>query len=298
MKIEHIGEFIRIAETMSYKQAAKELFVSQSNLSTHISDMEKELGFTLFDRKSGTHAKLSFAGAIFLGYAQELVSVYEEAVEESLAGAKGPQPLRIGFASFNAELVSKFEAIEGANLQFVMLESDQMPFKALLDDTVDIALVCDFSYTPSVIERAEASGIGYATIGNTPVVIALQADHPLAHKDQVCKADLKGYRILNAFPHLLMWSDTLNNMLGPEVSLKTSLRPLLQDPAELKRCDLGTDLFFGDPTAVANHFEKRDNIVVIDTLTDCVMETGISMAYRLDDFDERYQKILDAFGVN
>lgn len=294
MKIEHIREFIRVTETMSYKQAARELFISQSNLSGHISSMEKDLGFELFERRNGTSVKLSPAGAVFLGYAQELVDLYEEAERASLAKANDRKPLRIGLHAFDGELVSKLRSASGIDLRFTILEHDQISFKALVEETIDIEITCDFSRTQSVVDRVKAHRLAFANIGMAPIVIAMQSDHPLAKRPSLRKADLKDYRILNAYPHLLMWSDAVNNMLGPDVVLKTSLKPLLQDRAELKQGDLGTDLFFDVPAAVSDHFSKRDDIVVVDRLEDCPLETESCMVYRTDDFDERYQQVVEA----
>lgn len=294
MKIEHIREFIRVTETMSYKQAAQELFISQSNLSGHIAGMEKDLGFELFERKNGASVKLSPAGAVFLGHAQELVDLYDEAKRASLAKAKDRKPLRIGLHAFDDEFASKLRSASGIDLHFTILEHDQISFKALADETVDIEVTCDFSHTRSVVERMRAHGLDAAPVGTVPVVIAMQSSHPLAGKRPLRKADLQGYRILNAYPHLLMWSDAVNAMLGPDVSLKTSLKPLLQDRAELKQGDLGTDLFFDVPAAVSDHFSKRDDIVVVDRLEDCTLETESCMVYRVADFDERYRRAIEA----
>lgn len=294
MKIEHIREFIRVTETMNYKQAAQELFISQSNLSGHIAGMEKDLGFELFERKNGASVKLSPAGAVFLGYAQELVDLYEEARRAGMAKSNDRKPLRIGLHTFDAELASKLRATSGVDLLFTILEHDQISLKALVDETIDIQINCDFSHTQSVIDRVKAHRLDFADIGTAPIVIAMQSNHPLAKKRPLRKADLQDYRILNAYPHLLMWSDAVNAMLGPDVTLKTSLKPLLQDRAELKQGDLGTDLFFDVPAAVNDHFSKRDDIVVVDRLEDCALETKSCMVYRLDDFDERYQRVIDA----
>lgn len=294
MKIEHIREFIRVTETMSYKQAAQELFISQSNLSGHIAGMEKDLEFKLFERKNGASVKLSPAGAVFLGYAQELVDLYDDAKRASLAKAGDRKPLRIGLHAFDGEFASELRSTSGIDVHFTILEHDRTSFKALMDKTIDIEITCDFSHTQSAVERMRAHGLDAAPIGTVPVVIAMQSSHPLAKKKSLRKADLQDYRIFNAYPHLLMWSDAVNAMLGPETSLKTSLKPLLQDRAELKQGDLGTDLFFDVPAAVSDHFSKRDDIVVIDRLEDCLLETESCMVYRVADFDERYRDAIEA----
>ena len=50
MTTERLYEFIVLSQTLNYKKAAKQLFLTQSILSRHIMEMEKELGFKLFIR--------------------------------------------------------------------------------------------------------------------------------------------------------------------------------------------------------------------------------------------------------
>lgn len=52
MRIEYLYYFKRLAETLSYTKAAKDLYVAQPTLSVAIKRMEQEYGFALFDRGS------------------------------------------------------------------------------------------------------------------------------------------------------------------------------------------------------------------------------------------------------
>lgn len=62
MNTDRLVEFQTLAQTLHYGQAAEKLYISQSVLSRHIQDMEKELGTKLFQR--GPHGvTLTPAGA-------------------------------------------------------------------------------------------------------------------------------------------------------------------------------------------------------------------------------------------
>ena len=50
MRIEYLYYFKRLAETLSYTKTAKDLYIAQPTLSVAIKRMEKEYGFTLFER--------------------------------------------------------------------------------------------------------------------------------------------------------------------------------------------------------------------------------------------------------
>lgn len=53
MKLEYLEDFVVLAETMNYEQAAFKLYVSQSTLSKHIQSLEEDLGEPLVYHESG-----------------------------------------------------------------------------------------------------------------------------------------------------------------------------------------------------------------------------------------------------
>ena len=79
MNIDHLSEFIYVAETLSFSAAAKRFYVSQSVLSKHIAAMEDELCTKLFVRDSH-HVRLTRSGEAFLEEATAIVNDYERAL--------------------------------------------------------------------------------------------------------------------------------------------------------------------------------------------------------------------------
>lgn len=65
MEIKYLSEFVTLAKTKNYMEAADILYISQSSLSKHIQSIERELGVTLFDR-STRRVKLSADGNLLL----------------------------------------------------------------------------------------------------------------------------------------------------------------------------------------------------------------------------------------
>ena len=50
MRIEHVEEFLDLADTLNFTRTAKRFFVTQPVLSKHIASLEQEIGGKLFDR--------------------------------------------------------------------------------------------------------------------------------------------------------------------------------------------------------------------------------------------------------
>ena len=64
MDIRGIKYFISAAECLNFTRAARECFITQTAMSQHIANMEKELGFQLF-RRNNRNVELTPAGRDF-----------------------------------------------------------------------------------------------------------------------------------------------------------------------------------------------------------------------------------------
>lgn len=77
MELNYLREFVVLAQTCHYQEAAERLFISQPSLSKHIKTMEAELGAELFERTS-RKVELSAFGRAFLPYAQRIAAIQQE----------------------------------------------------------------------------------------------------------------------------------------------------------------------------------------------------------------------------
>ena len=79
--------FRAVAEQLSFRKAAEELYLTQPAVSLQIKALEEDLGIQLFDR-SGVHIQLTEAGVVLLGYAQRTHGLLQEA-EQAIAALSG-----------------------------------------------------------------------------------------------------------------------------------------------------------------------------------------------------------------
>lgn len=79
MSTDYLYEFLILARTLNFSQAAEKLFINQSTLSRHISLLEKELGETLFERNSH-NVSLTDKGRLFVQEASRLQLSYDQMI--------------------------------------------------------------------------------------------------------------------------------------------------------------------------------------------------------------------------
>ena len=95
-----IQYFLKVADCMSFSQAAEALFVSQPSVSRQIKQLEQELGYQLFDRTQRSAVSLTAAGMVFRDAFQGIQEQYHTAqtAARELAAAES-LVLRVGIGS-------------------------------------------------------------------------------------------------------------------------------------------------------------------------------------------------------
>src|SRR4029077_12276092 len=78
MELRHLRYFVGVGEEQHFGRAAKRLFIAQPALSRQIQDLERELGFPLFERLP-RGVKLNAAGKLFLEDARRILREVEKA---------------------------------------------------------------------------------------------------------------------------------------------------------------------------------------------------------------------------
>lgn len=82
MTIEQLRYFYEVAKCLNFSMAARNLYISQPNLTKYIANLEKELGFKLFDR-STHHCRLTDAGEQFMRSTERLFHQLNSHIENT-----------------------------------------------------------------------------------------------------------------------------------------------------------------------------------------------------------------------
>jgi LysR family hca operon transcriptional activator len=97
MELRHVRYFVAVAETLGFRQASKQLHVSQPSLSVQIKQLEDELGVALL-RRSKRRVEITRAGEVFLSAAREILLRLQQASAAALHEENGEVgTIRLGF---------------------------------------------------------------------------------------------------------------------------------------------------------------------------------------------------------
>lgn len=97
--------FKTVADRLSFTKAAGELLITQPAVTRHISELEKQVGVPLFDRRKGNVA-LTVHGRLMLDYANRILAIYDslnDAFAENAGSFAGD--IRIGASTTIAQYV-------------------------------------------------------------------------------------------------------------------------------------------------------------------------------------------------
>ncbi len=196
MRIQTLYEFLVLTTKLNFTETAKGFFISQSVLSDHISNLEKELGTRLFVRDRHS-VRLTEEGRLFKEDAAVLVEDYERALERlDLYHKNISSVLHIGFlmGSFGAFLPVLCERYRQEHpeteFRFHILELGEMQ-PALRKEEIDVGFMV-FS------KGFEGPQFIHRTLYTDNYKLAVPKNHPLARRKSVRLADLKGENVVAA----------------------------------------------------------------------------------------------------
>ena len=194
MRTEYLREFVVFSRHLSFTEAAKELFIAQSTLSTHIAALESDVGFSLIDRKAGN--RLTDKGAVFLDGARTLLDGLDEALARCREMGDPDATLRIAVQYPTPSFAAKLK--ERLSVPFAFVEHDYRDpiFQPIVNGTADIVL--DYDYTPfaSLVKEASALDLVTRTCLAFRMSISMMASNPLASRPALSRNDLSGASII------------------------------------------------------------------------------------------------------
>ena len=190
MDVRQLTALIAVAEAGSFSAAARQLHTVQSNISTHIARLERELGITVFDRASG---ELTAEGLVVVGRARQ-VQREMDALEADVAAMRDEVTgnVRLGcigtVGRWLVPLVLEQVSEDHPKVHVVVVDATTTSLvPPLIAGDLDLA-VLNFPVTDPELE-------GVALFDEDRIVIA-PSGHPLAGRERISLAELAEHELL------------------------------------------------------------------------------------------------------
>lgn len=190
MELRHLRYFEAVARYSHVTRAAAELHIAQPALSKQISQLERELGITLFDRV-GRSLRLTEAGEALLPYARAILAQVEEA-RAAMAERVGLKAGRVSIGApptVGAHLLPPLLAAFHQRYPGITLRLHEAGIQSLLDlleaGLTDLAVVA----LPVSDELLTVT-----PLLNEPLVLIVSPTHPLAGRSEVTMTELRNER--------------------------------------------------------------------------------------------------------
>ena len=190
MKFDRLYYFESAARHESFTLAAKEHHIAPSAISQQIKILEKNLGFSLFNRTSNKKVVLTNAGAVFYKRAKEILSLYNDAVEEAkLELSPKINTLTIGISesvplfSLNKIIYKVKNKYPDIEIKLLQVESTHCK-SPLMDGTYDIL------FTNQVLKLEEEDNLDKKAISYVEFGVLVDSSCPLSEKEYIDFEDL------------------------------------------------------------------------------------------------------------
>lgn len=180
--------FVKVVEGHSFTQAAKALYMTQPAISWQIKALEQDLDLQLLERRE-RHVQLTEAGRLFYTHARRLVRQYEQMLNE-MEQFKGMErgKLLLGASTLPGEyilpaFIGAFKKQHpGADIVLQIADSEAV-VELLLNDEVHLGVIG---------AKIKEPKLELQPFYQDELILVAAPSHPLAAKDNIKAADLKG----------------------------------------------------------------------------------------------------------
>lgn len=185
MKFDAIFYALEVADAGSFSQAARNLYLSQPNLSYAVRQLEEDLGVRLFDRIPGGVVPTE-AGQALIERFRIIRREYEQIQEFShLPNRNFERQLRIGSlrSSRAARAFTSFvRKYPGEGCQFAFLNYDALDdlIEEITANKLDLAVIGTFStHVKTMHAKLKNADLEYHLIGESPLCAVVGKSNPL-----------------------------------------------------------------------------------------------------------------------
>ncbi|HGD2973861.1 TPA: LysR family transcriptional regulator [Streptococcus agalactiae] len=272
MRIQQLQYVIKIVETGSMNEAAKQLYITQPSLSNAVRNLETEMGIQIFIRNP-KGITLTKDGMEFLSYARQILE-QTALLEERYKGDNTSRELFSVSSQHYAFVVNAFVALfNGTDMTQYKLFLRETRTWEIIDDVKnfrsEIGVLFLNSYNRDVLTKLfDDNSLIATTLFTTTPHIFVSKSNPLANRKKLSMKDLEDY------PYLSYDQGLHNSFYFSEEMMSQIPHPksiVVSDRATLFNLMIGLD-GYTVATGILNSKLNGDEIVAIPLDVDDVID--------------------------
>lgn len=272
MRIQQLQYVIKIVETGSMNEAAKQLYITQPSLSNAVRNLETEMGIQIFIRNP-KGITLTKDGMEFLSYARQILE-QTALLEERYKGDNTSRELFSVSSQHYAFVVNAFVALfNGTDMTQYELFLRETRTWEIIDDVKnfrsEIGVLFLNSYNRDVLTKLfDDNSLIATTLFTTTPHIFMSKSNPLANRKKLSMKDLEDY------PYLSYDQGLHNSFYFSEEMMSQIPHPksiVVSDRATLFNLMIGLD-GYTVATGILNSKLNGDEIVAIPLDVDDVID--------------------------
>ncbi|KAA9128424.1 LysR family transcriptional regulator [Streptococcus agalactiae] len=272
MRIQQLQYVIKIVETGSMNEAAKQLYITQPSLSNAVRNLETEMGIQIFIRNP-KGITLTKDGMEFLSYARQILE-QTALLEERYKGDNTSRELFSVSSQHYAFVVNAFVALfNGTDMTQYELFLRETRTWEIIDDVKnfrsEIGVLFLNSYNRDVLTKLfDDNSLIATTLFTTTPHIFVSKSNPLANRKKLSMKDLEDYPYLNydqGLHNSFYFSEEMMSQIPHPKSIVVS------DRATLFNLMIGLD-GYTVATGILNSKLNGDEIVAIPLDVDDVID--------------------------
>lgn len=191
INLQNIYYFLKVAETLNFTQAAKELYVSQPALSKQIRQLEEVIGVPLLKRNT-KGVELTEGGKIMFQAWSDITKQTEEAIRQAnIANAKQKHKLKVGLLEFGGVIDFIMPLLEqfDEEQEDMEIEYSTFGFTELKEKLRNHELDLIFSFSSEVPK--ESIGFSYKQLQNLDLNIIVPKKNKFYNREELRVEELK-----------------------------------------------------------------------------------------------------------
>lgn len=200
MTLQQLNQIITIADAGSMNEAARQLFISQPNLSSAVKEVENEIGITIFLR-TNRGIQVTPEGAEFIGYARQTVEQYR-LLESRYIRKTAKKIFSVSAQHYSFAVEAFIATVQRFGMDQYEFSIHETRTHTVIDDVKNMKSEIGILYLSDFNEQVltklfRENSLVFTELFSCDTYVYLAKSHPLADRQILTMEELKDYPCLS-----------------------------------------------------------------------------------------------------